>query len=267
MKKEITKNDIRSLMKSIHGLVDLSKLKPTNIKNIYYTNGVELFEQYAFFNGFDYIALNPMLLVAYNIELENDDNKDEIKKLIPQVSGEKMCRAIEEHKNRIKILVDKKEWVRAFKCIEKKLGLTIFVTHFDNIPDDQKYDSFIAIYTRSEFGFEILKDIYKKVFEFSHLSKKREKRINLLKKKFKEKKFTIYHGASIDYPVYDYYSWTLQEKVAEFFAYRYSGRGQVLSERITHHDAIDYISSRNEAEILFSPSIEFLTKNLIGFNN
>ncbi len=260
--KEEKKNDIRFLMKSILGLIDLSKLEETNLKDIYLTNGAELFEKYVFYNGFDYIPINPFLYEVYGVEMKDDIKIHQIQPTLPQmdvdISSDKFKDAVHQHKNRIKLMVEKGNWVLAFASIEKKIGLSVLIREFDNIPDDQKYDSFIEIYTRSEFGFEILKEHYKKIFSFSHLSEERNKRIEILREKFGSDEFKIFHGVSYNYPVFDYYSWTLNEITAEFFAYRYSSFGEVLEKEIDISLAIDYLVDKNEEEILFSPSEQFL---------
>ena len=62
--------------------------------------------------------------------------------------------------------------------------------------------------------------------------------------------FFIYHGINHIYNPNDDYSWTLDKKVAEFFAYRFKGKGEVVTKLIHYNDAIDYLTSRNEKEIL-----------------
>mgnify|MGYP001581388119 CR=1 FL=1 len=223
----------RNIMQMCHGLVDLSKFEKTERENIYNPNGQLLGNFPVYFNGFDFIELYPHIEeMFYSGEYSTKTNNFE---------------------NRILELSKSNYWIDVFELIDKRIGLTQYLARFDKIPDNQKYDAFIAIYQRSEFGFEILKNHYEKILSFAHFSRARTKRLLKLKKKTKNKPFKIHHGVSYNYPVYDYYSWTLKEVTASFFAFRYSSFGEILERKINVENAIDYLDDRNEEEILFLP--------------
>lgn len=57
---------------------------------------------------------------------------------------------------------------------------------------------------------------------------------------------------------FDFYSWTLKEDTASFFAYRYSQYGSILKRNIRSIDAVDYLTDRGEEEILYQPPKSFL---------
>lgn len=67
---------------------------------------------------------------------------------------------------------------------------------------------------------------------------------------------TIYHGHNFENDPKDEYSWTLNEKTAEFFANRFNSHGKVSEKKIKFEKVIDFFDSRNEAEIIV------MTKNL-----
>lgn len=227
----------RDLMMLIHGSINLEILTETEVKNIYLVNGQALFEK-CYYNGFDFIELNPITEPMF-------------------LSGE-FAEKTNNFQDACLNLAKENKWVDLFGRIDKKLGIQVYIREFENIPDDQKYDAFIEIYVRSEFGFELLKDTYSKVFEYKDFSNQRLERLAELHRLKKNRKFTIFHGASYDKPVYDFYSWTLNEMKALWFAYRYSNFGTVLKRKIKFEDAIDYLTSRGEEEILYAPKENLL---------
>ncbi|MBS3914424.1 MAG: hypothetical protein KG003_07990 [Bacteroidetes bacterium] len=248
MKKEF----IRGVLELTNGPISLNDFEKTEHPDIYKLKEKAALSghEWVYFNGFDYIEINPLLYGAFQ-ELNQLDNFNQF----DNVSDKELYVA----KNHVKKYIDEGNWVDAMLFISERVGFMVYLDNFDKIPDDQKYDAFINLYTRCDFGFHLLKDHYRKIFDYAHLSKEREERLNKLKGKFGEKKkFRIFHGVSYDFPVYDYYSWTLNEMTAQFFAYRYSNFGEILQKDILFKDAVDYLSDRNEEEILFSPSDTFL---------
>ncbi len=218
---------LQHLMKLINGLADIEILKSTKKEFIFEYHGLGCSEVY--YDGLVFLDLMPEVLGMR-------DN---------QINGAKVFA------ERMKNHESKCEWAEIMGMIDKRIGLSTYINRFDDIPDKVKYDAFIEIYQRSEFGFEILKDRYQEIFEYAKYSKLREKRIdNFL---FTQKPFVkIYHGESLSYPVYDDYSWTLSRKTVEWFAYRYNSVGRIWTKTINTVDAVDYLTDRNEQEILYN---------------
>lgn len=234
------------IMKRIHGNMDLDHLVPTEVEHVYKTDRA-LFP-YVYLNGYYYFELNPWAL--YELGFRGD------MAMKPAEGSPNYLASIEHMTKRFNGWADSGEWETLFGCIDKKIGLSMFINSFDRIPSRKIYDSFIEIYQRSEFGFEVLVDYYEDIFALAHCSKKRDKRLRKLSKKIKHApEIIVFHGAKLDDDPHnpcDYYSWTLDEKVATWFAKRYQTPGQVWRSTIDVRDAVDYLADRSEEEILIN---------------
>lgn len=220
------------IFKQAHGAVRLDQFQPTNQKDIYSHPDIFMSKK-IYYKDFTYL------------EFPNVPEK-ELKKL-----GFRFNDTIDHLNKRYEMLREKEDWESIFDIIDKKIGIPSYLKYFEEIPDTKKWDAFIAIYQRSEYGFELLRDFYHEIFNFAELSRKRHDRIAKLHKQ----RYIIYHGESLSHPPYDWYSWTLDEKVARKFAYRLSGHGEIWKKRINRSDAVDYLVDRNEEEILYVPEI------------
>lgn len=229
----------RAIFEACHGLIDFSKCE--NLGNNWYDTSKVSFSQFSYFDGFTFLEYNPMIMGGTfqtpKLELQNEH-------IIVQEVNE---------------MIKNKKYVDYFLTrADKKVGLKVLVDNLENIPKKNVYDSFIAIYQRSEFGFEILKEHYDFIFSTKHYSKRRETRLKAFIKKQKElglkpdDEITIYNGESIDNPVFDYYSWTTSRDIAKRFAYRWSDNGFIneIDIKINSDEIIDYLDSRNEEEII-----------------
>lgn len=246
---------IQKIFEMCNGLVNLDELELIDPDKHIYKNPKMLFGDEVYYRGLVYTELVPE--GAFK---ETPDFR------------EQQLKTANNFYETMERLKKKGEWTGIFGLIDKRIGLTKFIKHLDDIPQDKIYDTFIEIYTRSEFGFEILKNHYHKIFSYAQFSKKRQERLNLLAKKLgSAQHLTIFHGDSISYPVYDYYSWTLNVKTAQFFAIRHGGVGEVWGRLIKRDEAIDYLTGRGEEEILYDYEPEkedgATAITLVSYNN
>lgn len=144
-----------------------------------------------------------------------------------------------------------KNFDKLFARVDKKILIPTFIEFYKEIPDDQKYNVFIDLYMRSEFGFEMFpKEILADCFEKRTLSADWKKRIAALKKKFKgETEITVYRGQGSK-STKDGMSWTLDKKTAQFFANRFGQKGKILEKKVKVAEILDYLTDRSEAEVL-----------------
>jgi hypothetical protein len=144
-----------------------------------------------------------------------------------------------------------KSFQKLFDRVDKKILIPTFIEMYNDIPDDQKYDVFVDLYMRSEFGFEMLpKEILNDLFKKRNFSGEWKKRMQSLKKKLKSspKVIKVYRGVGSK-STKDGISWTLSKKVANFFANRFGNSGEVQQKEIHSSEIIDYLTDRGEEEI------------------
>lgn len=144
-----------------------------------------------------------------------------------------------------------KNYDKAFQLADKRIIIPLYIKVFDDIPDEQKYEIFIYLYMRSEFGFEQFNsEFLDKVFTKRLFSTEWKKRIDKLYKIIKPDKngyIMAYRGEGV---ANDILSWTLDKKVAIFFANRFGNNGKVIYDKVKVDNIIDYLTNRNENELL-----------------
>ena len=257
---EFINENVSDIFKSAHGAIEPSELIPLSIlvgkKNfpseeeideIY--NYLDIDKEYLFYNPNDFLNKfcywkGPVYYGFIGLTME----------------ALRMMRA----KEYIKQLNDffekafiKKDYESIFTRIDKKILIPTFIEMFSKIPDNQKYDVFINLYVRSEYGFGTFpKEMIIKCFSLRKLSKDWKKRMSELKTIIKDQKeVTIYRGMNVESAKPDHaFSWTLSKKTAEYFSNRFNkGRGKVISKIIDPSEIIDYIEDRGESEIIVLP--------------
>jgi hypothetical protein len=152
----------------------------------------------------------------------------------------------------------KKDYERLFSRIDKKILIPTFIKMYKSIPDNKKYDVFIDLYVRSEYGFSSFpKDIIIDCFKLRTKSTEWKKRMTKLKSvlKSKDKTITVYRGMNRESAKQEYaFSWTLDEATAQFFADRFEkGKGKIITRDVDLSEIIDYLEDRGEAEIIILP--------------
>jgi hypothetical protein len=120
-----------------------------------------------------------------------------------------------------------------FSLMEKKILIPRYIHLFDEIPFNQKYQIFRDVWVRSEYGFD--QELYEIIEN--------------------QQSITVYRGVTEKSTPYDKgISWTLDEKVAEWFGKRFGSEGDIIKAEININDVHDFISRRNEKEVLLNPS-------------
>ena len=151
------------------------------------------------------------------------------------------------------------DYDQLFSRTDKKILIPTFIKMYDDIPDDQKYQIFVDLYQRSEYGFSTFPpEIIENLFPHRKKSSEWRKRMRELKGDMKlnqDGTVTVYRGENHESADEDHaFSWTLKPETAEFFANRFNkGAGDVLSKDINPTEIIDYLTSRGEAEVIVVP--------------
>ncbi|WCF11649.1 metal-dependent phosphohydrolase (plasmid) [Paenibacillus thiaminolyticus] len=141
-----------------------------------------------------------------------------------------------------------------FSFLDKKPLLMIFLKYFNDIPMEQRYDVFRAIYHRLEYGFHMINDeVWDQLSVLRQYSDNWKVSLGLLHKEHGEE-IRIYRGSnSKSAPLNKAWSWTTSKEVAQFFATRFSSNGVIYETSIPINKVFDYLPNRGEAEILVSP--------------
>ena len=242
------------LMRLLDGSAQLDGLEETSAKHVY-SGAKTLIGNLVYWDRLFYTDLNPFCLADFGLKLADagltfeGDEEPEFES--PLGKGE-FKEHLEEQARRINSAAEKGRWEYVFETIDKRIAISLYIYCFELIPDKKKWDAFIAMYTRCELGFEALEPMYSEIFSYAGLSRKRAGRLRRLAKKV-GKEFTVYHGAKDDdskWNPHDVYSWTLSENTAWFFAHRFNKDGEVWERKISIEDAVDYLTDRNEEEVL-----------------
>jgi len=167
--------------------------------------------------------------------------------------------AIAYFQSKMDRMLKSKDYVTVFSIIDKKILFPMFIKMYDEIPDSQKYNVFIDLYVRSEYGFETLPHkLIRDVFSKREMSAKWKKRMTDFGRKARTNEdgtVTIYRGENTRSTRQDAaYSWTLSRKTAVFFANRFSkGTGKIVKIDVDPSVVLDYLEDRGEAEVLIFP--------------
>lgn len=150
-----------------------------------------------------------------------------------------------------KKLINNNEFEELFYNIDKQFLFKAYKNLYNLIPDKLKYPIFRIAYTISEYGFNELEDNF--IYEIFSYNKDRE----FLKELSFDNEgcLTIYRGeSSKSNDVYKSYSWTINIEKALFFANRFdTNNSKIYKSKIYKDYIIDYITYRNEDEILLLP--------------
>jgi hypothetical protein len=167
---------------------------------------------------------------------------------------------LEQKTKFVKDKLAKKDFSGLFMRVDKKILIPTFIDMYKEIPNDQKYDIFITLYERSEYGFNMFpKELIREVFSLRNNSSDRKERMAELNKVMRVNKdgtVTVYRGENTESTKeQDAYSWTLDKKIADFFANRFSrGTGKILTKKIKPEEILDYLPDRSESEVLIMPN-------------
>lgn len=164
---------------------------------------------------------------------------------------------VEKHLNN---LIKTKKYKELFFMIDKRIALDFYISAFDDIPDNQKYDCFEDIYSRSEYGFSSLnKDFFLNIFKYKSkedLSETIKPDANGLVK--------IYRGQNTkSTPYKKAFSWTIDKEKAIFFATRFDvDNGKLYEAMVKYEDILAYIDRRGESEVIVNSDCLIDVKNI-----
>jgi hypothetical protein len=243
--------DVSAIFKDLHGILDVSNLQPIRNSDIPVTviidavNYLGVDEKDIYYDPSSmmnrYIYYNPPIFISLH------DLKKEALEML------RMKDMIQQHVKKFADLKAKNDYEGIFRFMDKKILIPSFNKMVDEIPENEVYDIFIDLYVRSEYGFEQFKpDVVAKVFAKRTLSKDWTKRIKDLEKKVKEKDFWIYRGITPKSNKQNAMSWTKSLEKAKWFANRFGSSGTILKKKVNMADVLDYLTGRNEDEILIA---------------
>lgn len=139
-----------------------------------------------------------------------------------------------------------------YVVVDERLKFVAYKELFPLIPDNEKYEIFIDLYTHSDYGFGFLEtDFIEKAF--SYKPKKKDKKYKGIKTD-KNGYVTIYRGMGThSTPIGKAFSWTTSFDTAIFFATRLSLGSLVYKAKVHIDNIIEYLTDRNEFEVLVRP--------------
>ncbi|MGF7058651.1 hypothetical protein [Brassicibacter mesophilus] len=228
----ITKMNNEALKKiGVNSLEDFKKYFGEETNNIYYSEKDYFKFFYLDFNDYVYLPLPATdldTLKQYNI-----------------------YESILFEKEKINNIIKKKEFEDLFFMIDKQFLFKAYEDLFNKIPDNIKFPCFRIVYMRSEYGFaELNSDFIKKVFSYQN-DKEFLKELDFDGDDY----LTVYRGeGSQSNTVDNAFSWSIDEESALFFANRFGeDNARLYTAKIHKDNIIDYITQRNEEEILLLP--------------
>lgn len=261
--KPVNEYDMSTLFQSIH-----SAINPINLKKVTDLIGTEKFPTKAEFDEVvNYLGIDPEYVYYDKGSVVSPFIywKDSLLFEFPagfDMKAIMMFRSKEAIEYRLKKFADckkKNDYMTLFFLTEKRILIPMFNKLYKEIPDSQKYDVFVEMYVRSEYGFEMMpKEIISDVYEKRHLSNAWKKRMVAFKKEAKlndDGTLTIYRGENTkSVKQEEAYSWSLSKKTAGFFATRFSkGTGRIISKNVKPDEVLDLLGQRGESEVLIMP--------------
>lgn len=254
-------HDINSLFKLLHSAIDKNDLVQVNnligkpgfpsedeIEEIEEFLNIE--RDFLYYNSHDYI--HPFVYwkgpVFYQFIGKMDINT------LKMIHADKMINQISNTMNRY---IENKNYESLFSRIDKKILIPTFIELYDDIEDKDKYNIFIDLYVRSEYGFGMFpEDLIKDVFSKRHLSQEWKERMISFNEEFPQEEIEIWRGVGANSAdENNAFSWTTSKKTAKYFADRFSkGTGKLLSKTVNKKEILDYLTDRGESEILLMPS-------------
>lgn len=132
----------------------------------------------------------------------------------------------------------------------------VFETIYQDIPVTKRYELFMDIFVMQDYGFsafppELVQDaiFHQKKAERNRAIQKLSENVTV-----QDGKIVVYRGMGNEStPVDKAMSWTISEKTAYFFANRLGKEGRVVKGVVELTHVIDYITRRNEEEVIILP--------------
>jgi hypothetical protein len=152
-------------------------------------------------------------------------------------------------------LIKEQKFIQLFSFLNEKILFSAYETVFNLIPDNQKYNLFLSIYTRLDYGFSDRHPAFvRHVFSFKASAEHQIKRELLLPFCDEDETLLVYRGEAGGSAHHDQsFSWSLNFKTACFFASRFGNFGQIVTANVHVNHVIDFVQHRNESEVLILP--------------
>lgn len=256
---------IASLFQSLHGMLDTSTLVPIN--NMRKTD----LEAYG-------ISIEDVVRVSQELEMDTQFlfyNPDGglypfcywdgffyygfhgFQNAIMKVGDDPRFHESTRFKYQRKYMYDKlaeKDWDGVIAFADKKVSFLVFeyLRQKTNMPPKKQKEMFLEIYARNEYGFDRLDEAM--VRDILNMPTPNKYVVPLVYQPDKERYYTIYRGeTSESSPLSKAYSWTLEHKVAEFFATRFQSDGRIHKRRVHKDNIKAFIPNRDESEVIVLP--------------
>ena len=172
-----------------------------------------------------------------------------------------MVKTTAERIEEAKRLRENKEYSTLLFVVDTIGQHLLFEELYSEIPSEQRYQCFIDLYVRHDYGSTIF-DM--NIIEDAKSKQSQDYRESALRRlledaEMKDGKIVIYRGMGDEStPVDEAMSWTLSEKTAFFFAKRLGETGMVYKGLVRVEEVIDYITRRSESEVLINPGTAFI---------
>jgi hypothetical protein len=142
-----------------------------------------------------------------------------------------------------------KDFFKIFALIDDRISLPTYEQLFDLIPDNEKFEIFLNVYSHVDYGFSRSKEFMKKVFAY----KPKEIDKDLIKRAINDK-VTIYRGENTESTPYnEAYSWSLNLSTAALIAFRFGVEGKIYQAKADINDILAYLENRSEDEVIIEP--------------
>lgn len=158
---------------------------------------------------------------------------------------------VQAQKDTLKKYWNNQQYESFFGLVEKQFTLDVFQQVYEQIPVEHRYSVFVDLYTRNDYGFHRIDPLLVREI------------LNTNKGRIEENYFdtdeegyvTIFRGMQEkSAPPETAYSWTIDLAKAEFFATRFNSiPSQIYTAKVHYTNIIDYITTRNESEVIVLP--------------
>ncbi|PGP20951.1 hypothetical protein COA01_15540 [Bacillus cereus] len=156
-----------------------------------------------------------------------------------------------------------KEYGTVISMVDSKIRILTLKKLYPLIPDEEKYEWFLEVYTFEDYGFqqftpELMEDAFgRRPQDVKEELKKRLDEIT------QEEELVIYRAQGTEStPLEKAYSWTLSFNFASKFAGNLGMHGDVFVAKVKKENVIDYITNRKEDEILVRPEHVYDIQNM-----
>ncbi|PLS19442.1 hypothetical protein CVD28_03225 [Bacillus sp. M6-12] len=195
-----------------------------------------------------YLSVNPFSPFVYIHQLTYVDIQNLNESFLDMYQVKKTIHSLREDMEKFR---DEGDYESIIHITSNKYVLNIFHEVYNEVELEKRYSLFRETYTQMEYGFEAFQpDILEEVLTLNMDTSFKEQL-----KPDNKGYITIYRGeGSKSRGLEEAYSWTINQKIAHFFAKRFDKEGKVYQGKVHINDVIDYIDDRNEGEILVIPT-------------